>query len=92
MPVRVRVLGRKEGRCFFQERPVHPQLGYLTTQPVQLGTLIGIQRLGRVLHLGPLDRHPAPQQGLSAPDLPRDLLDRHTVFTDVFPVIESTLF
>jgi hypothetical protein len=29
-PVRVRVLRREEGRCYFQELPVHPQLGHLT--------------------------------------------------------------
>ena len=35
----------EEGRRFFQELPVHPQLGVLTAQPLQLGPLVDVQRL-----------------------------------------------
>ena len=31
-PRRVRLLGREEGRCFFQELPIQPQLGDLAAQ------------------------------------------------------------
>ena len=29
----------EEGRCFFQELPIHPQLSILRAQPLQLGAL-----------------------------------------------------
>ncbi len=43
----VLVLGHEEGRRFFQELPVHPQLR--RPQPLQLGPLIGVQRPRRVI-------------------------------------------
>src|SRR5699024_8813570 len=70
------VLRDEEGRCFFQELPVHAQLDILGPQPLQLGPLVGIDRAWRVIHLGPLGRHPPTEQLLTHANLARDLGDR----------------
>ena len=68
-------MGHEEGRGFFQELPVHPQLGVLDPEPLQLGPFIDIQRRRWIVISSPLLGHPGTA-ALPDPNLLRHLNDR----------------
>ena len=62
----------------FWKIPIEPKLSDFDPEPFQLGSIISVKGLRRVVHGGPLNPNQTAQQLLSDPDLFGQLLDRST--------------
>jgi hypothetical protein len=67
------VLPREEDRGFSQDLPLHPQLGVLVPQPIELVALIAAQPAWTLAPRGLLRLEPMPERDVRDPEILRQL-------------------